>query len=382
MNMDVLVQYFARRNLGDDLFIHILAGAFPDCRLRLVGHPFFHPRGLPENVTLHPVSWSRLAWRCVQRVIGRDSALSHRIGKRNLYRLRSLADRSEAYVNIGGSIFVDQGGAEIPFSGEGEPCLDWVSEVKARDHHFLIGANLGPMRTEDYPRRMYLALRTYTHVCLRDWASYTMVRQLTQAQYAPDLVFMLPQPETVQTQQRTVISVIDMHRVSGDASLADSYEQLMARTADEPLDRGGQVTLCAFCRSQGDLAAARRIAGKMRGKAEILCYNGDPAPVLEAIAAADQVIAGRFHAMILALSWGKAVFPVAYDCKTRHYLEDLRFPGRWAAPADIPRLTPADVLENYDRRVICDCAAHRQHAGNQLRALRTFVDAHKGQTNA
>ena len=376
--MDILVQYYSRRNAGDDLFIDLLARHFTDCRLSLIASPRYRPLGLPEHVRLHPISYSRAAWRIVQRVAGLDSPLSRRIGRRNAFRLQSLADSSEAYVNIGGSIFMESGEEERPFRGDGAPCFDYVSTRRPGGRRFLIGANLGPAFTDEYGRRMCYEVGKYTHACLRDWASYTLVRKLGHAQYAPDVIFLAQQPAPTETDGRAVISVVDIRRHTADEAVAAAYERLLADTVRALRKRNVPVTLCSFCRAQGDERAIHRILALLEDKSGVSThfYRGDLPALLQLFSNAGFVVASRFHAMILGMSFGKPVFPIAYDCKTRHYLDDLAFAGASADLCDLPRLTADDVLSNYDRHILADCAAHKAHAANQFRALRDFVDAH------
>ena len=111
-----------------------------------------------------------------------------------------------------------------------------------------------------------------------------------------------------------------------------------------------------------------------RSGVSVCCYDGNIPKLLSLLSDATYIIASRFHAMILALSFGKPVFPISYNCKSRHYLEDLDFRGKFASLSDLPETTVEDVLYNYDHRIITDCSLHKQHAQNQFRALREFLD--------
>lgn len=52
--------------------------------------------------------------------------------------------------------------------------------------------------------------------------------------------------------------------------------------------------------------------------------------ILEELAHSEYVIASRFHALILGIAAGKAVFPIIYSDKTISILYDIGFQGNWA----------------------------------------------------
>ena len=103
-------------------------------------------------------------------------------------------------------------------------------------------------------------------------------------------------------------------------------------------------------------------------------YRGDMQPILELFAKASFVVASRFHSLIFALSFGKPVFPIVYNCKTAHYLQDLQFSGNYSDLKSLPKTSCTDVLYNFEKNIVTDCQEHKQYAENQFLALREYLE--------
>lgn len=374
----ILVKFYSARNFGDDLFIDILMERFGDCRIDLLSSMKYNPRPHQPHTRVHPYSHvDEPLWCLCARVNRRTKA-----GKllEILPRLcqKGLILSHDAYVRIGGSIFMDEGQPEeeIGFSAGIPPVFDYTSRPRSSGNTFLIGANLGPVYSDSYWNTTRDAFLSFRHVCVRDYASYQAMRDLPHVQYAPDVVFLARQPEPADRGENVVISVVDISRHTTDAAVRDAYFGLLRDTIGALASRNIPVTLVSFCKAEGDEDAIDHLMSLLpdRSGVSVCCYDGNIPKLLSLLSDATYIIASRFHAMILALSFGKPVFPISYNCKSRHYLEDLDFRGKFASLSDLPETTVEDVLYNYDHRIITDCSLHKQHAQNQFRALREFLD--------
>ena len=174
-------------------------------------------------------------------------------------------------------------------------------------------------------------LRNYNHVCLRDYSSYCMVKELPHVQYAPDILFLTSRPE-VDCGERIVISVIDIRRYTLDGSIISSYYTLLQEAIQYFRGKNIPVTLVSFCERDGDEEAIAVLLTRIKDKDDIsTCfYRGDIQEILRIFAGASYVIGSRFHSVILGILYGKPVFPVSYNCKIENYLADLQFQGKYA----------------------------------------------------
>ena len=373
----ITVYFYSCANLGDDLFVKTLAEQFPDCRIRLITNPKCVPQDLGKHVSIHIHSLFNLVFVKLQSMFGEHSKVGRLARRCNDWCFRMAARWSDAYVHIGGSVFMEhvRGVAPMDFSTGEQPEFAIESRISG-GNAFMIGGNLGPAYSEQYWQDVRERLKKYSHVCLRDWASYSKVRDLSHVQYAPDVLFLVPQPRVEESGEKVVISLVDMERHTDDETVIQAYYRLMADAVKAFSDRTIPVTLVSFCEWEGDPKAIARVRERLPEGVSVstLYYRTDREQVLEEISGASFVIGSRFHSTILGISYGKPVFPVAYNCKTKHYLRDLGFAGKYADLENMTSVTVEDILFNYDNRIITDCAAHKLHARNQFWALRSFLN--------
>ena len=378
--------FYSCANLGDDLFIKVFAEHFYDCKIRLIANPRCVPSHLADNIKLHPHSFTNLLFGKMQSVFGETSGLGKLAKRCNDLCFRLAARMSDAYVYVGGSVFMEhaKGIPEIEFSAAERPDFNVESALQECGNSFVIGANLGPVYSDTYWQEIRDVLGGYTHVCLRDWASYSRVQDLSHVQYAPDVLFLVPEPQVFPKTENVVISVVDMSRHTVDEAVISAYDRLLADAVMAFSERKIPVTMVSFCEWEGDAKAIEKILRMVPEGIEVsrLCYREDMQQILDAIAGATYVIGSRFHSMILGISFGKPVYPIAYNCKTEHYLQDLNFSGRYANLSNLQSVTVEDVLYNYDNQIITDCTEHKKHAKNQFRTLRQFLQLKDGETVA
>lgn len=376
----IVLDFYSCYNLGDDLFVEAFAEYFSDCDIRLLANPKCIPKGLPDNVRVHPYSYLGLLLRkltdvCASRGREKLARSMERMPGRCLNRIGA---RCDAFVKIGGSIFMQHapGCREIDFSTAEKPDFSLRRSTGGRGNRFIIGANLGPVYSEDYWEQMAKKFQEYRHVCLRDYASYRKMRAAPNVQYAPDVLFLVPKPYPGTCEENVAISVMDVSRNTEDAAVIRAYYDLLERAIAYFLDREVPVTLMSFCQWQGDEQAVQELLNRFPEEKRLsaCCYRGSARRILRVLSGASFVIGTRFHSTILGISFGKPVFPIVYNSKTAHYLADLSFPGKSAALEELPSVTLDDVLYNYRNQIVADCADHHRYAVNQFRVLEEYLE--------
>lgn len=373
----VVLSYYSRRNLGDDLFVKIFTEYFNDCTIYLITNPCYVPKGLGKNVKVHPFSFLYTFVGKMMSLIGYENRLSSIIQHFLECCYSRIEEKSDAVVEIGGSIFMDkERGVPLDFGMKRKPDYSINSSLQNFGKRFVIGANLGPAYSEEYWDWIKTLFKKYNHVCLRDYSSYYMVKELPYVQYAPDVIFLTKYPVTCGNEENVVISLIDVCQYTTNKDIVSAYYNLLKEVVLYFANKEIKVILTSFCKREGDEIGIQTLINKIPSNNYITtcCYKGDINEMLELFASASFVIASRFHSLILGVLFGKPVFPIAYNCKTENYLYDLEFCGNYAKLNDIGSLKLDDVLFNYKNRIITECSNHKKYAVNQFWGLRKYLE--------
>lgn len=373
----IFVSYYSRQNFGDDLFVKLFSNYFSENRITLLCNPLYVPHQLGRNVHVSPWSWPIA-------IIGKLQSKRF-LGKYGAHFLQLLYKRFVAWskkdfdacITIGGSLFPDDKPSEkyeaLPFDVP-KDCLrsySFNSRVNTEWNEFIIGANLGPVYKKDYFERMKTCFSGYAHVCLRDYASYYPFRDDPHVQYAPDVGF-LHRPSCTATHSDTaIISIMDVSHHTNDPSIVQTYDAFIASVAAKYAAKGQNVVLLSLCNREGDEAAAQRILKLIpdNNRIQTYAYHGDISAVFHLYERATVVIATRFHSMIMGFVYNKPVFPIVYNCKMEHYLQDLTFDSSYATLETLKNFSADDV----ETCVICECNNHKKYAHNQFEALKRYL---------
>ena len=324
----VFLYAYDRQNLGDDLFVHTIAGRYPEAQFYM-----WSDRKNRETFAGLPNL----------KVVDRDSAFArmlHRLRPSLVSRYKAwLEKRCDAVVYIGGSIFM-----EYP---NWEQIASWWEYAAKNRPFYVLGANFGPWHTEAYREKMAEIFAQCRDVCFRDRYSHSLFWNVPAVRCAPDILFSHPMPKLPVKEKQVFVSVIncagrdESHNLGG---CDGRYVANMAKLLRALLEDGRTLVLASFCKEEGDEEGIARILSAMDCKGDsrirVLRYDGTNAAALTAaLAESEAVIATRFHAAVLAMAAGRPVIPIVYSDKTLHMLEDLDFGGtvydlRWDLPWD------------------------------------------------
>lgn len=301
MKETIFLQYYSRLNFGDDLFVRIFAEQFSDYRICLLGNPVYLPKNMSLNVRVSPFSWATVAIGVIQARIKRQF-LKQKLQRLYDWCVSHAKKGAVASVVIGGSIFMDakNGRKEIRFDVDETIERDFsrCSDVLAGHTDFVIGANLGPAYSEEYFTTMAQRVKSYGHICFRDYASYYRLKECPNVQYAPDVVFAMEPIRQASEYKKVVISVIDPAKHTKDSKIIESYYTLLAHAISQLCESGHRIVLVSFCKREGDEFAIENLCKRCQEseQVEVYCYAGDLDGMIECFATASFVIASRFHA--------------------------------------------------------------------------------------
>lgn len=356
----VLVRFYDRTNLGDDLLVYLFAHRYENQFTVLLREPCKVLDDL-KNVRVKRSNPSRrsLATKVKAR-LGGQRPDPHA----NLTRAAKDAD---LLVYIGGSIFIEHPGKLDAWRRERE-------HYRALDiPYMIVDANFGPYLSPEFPGIVRDILSGADDVCFRDAYSRDMFGALPNVRKAADVGFLAQPPERLPREQADlVISVMDTtDRL--DQRSADAYEEAMADLAKRAIESGSRVCLMSFCSYQGDDRAAARILQRLpqpvSGGAFTHEYKGDLEEALSVLAGCRTVIGARFHAVVLGLAFGKAVLPIAYSKKTTDMLSDIGYGGHIIDLTD-----PAHSWDGADDRAWTMPARDRERLRRSAAEQFTLLD--------
>lgn len=310
------------KNLGDDLMIEILLKRYPDFMF------------YSDDSTLSNQFIKFSNFRNRHFYYKKYSKLNKIVNLVTLYKKEGvffdkLFDRLDkkciCSVYIGGSLYMQYSEKK-----------SWVEDKIRQEEKklcasplYIIGANFGPIKTEEY----LAAYKEYFLQCggisFRDKASYSLFSKLPNIQYAPDVVFNLKNSEKENLKNNKVlISVINVRDKKEICKYADDYERFIILICRQCLLLSKIPVLVSFCEVEGDETAIQVISDKLndeyKQKVEDLLYNGENIDViLHEFQKAEMIIATRFHAMVLAILYGKNFWAISYNEKVKNVLEDI-----------------------------------------------------------
>lgn len=280
-----------------------------------------------------------------------------------------MEKRCDAIVYIGGSIFIEYDNWQQSF-------VWWDYEALNRKF-YILGANFGPYKTEEYRNKLASILNNVEDICFRDKYSYNLFSNIKKVRYAPDILFNY-QYKTTETKKQIFISVIDcLGRDSGLDKLCDkeeNYINLLLKYIGIYVNKGYTVVLSSFCKIENDEKTINKILDRIDSNVErsvkIVNYNGENTDdVVSAMAESKFVIASRFHGTVLGFALDKPVLPIVYSDKTINILKDLSFKGRYIDIRKINSESYVELDNNYDFQRIADIQQIRKDSEKHFEKL-------------
>ncbi len=316
-DMNYYVDAYLAANLGDDLFVKILAEEFPNILFTMNYYG----------------EYSKETFVGQKNILFPKYSLSYRVLNRmHIYDYINDAERIskeyDGFILLGGSIFREE-------SFWGQVYHQRYSIIKAfREKNkpvFIIGSNFGPVLTQLFIDRYRDLFSQCTDVCFRDSYSYGLFSDLPNVRFERDVIFQYRFPKIQKKRDLIGFSIIDPSHVPSIKQKRELYLSLICNAIKEYIDKSFQCRIFAFCAAEGDEKIAYEIkymlSEKERKKLEIEVYHGCIESSVQAIGECSVLVASRFHANVLGLLAGQAVIPLVYSDKTMNMLNDSLFPG-------------------------------------------------------
>lgn len=352
----VFLEMYLRKNLGDDLFLQIIASRYPQI--------IFDVATKNDNISglnLPNVHGLGVTGRVLNRF------------KNKIYKTKLDANKKHlAKIILGGSMFIEQRKTKKRLVDE----LN-TRYLKKGIPLFVLGANFGPYRNQFYFDEYKKVFSRAKDVCFREKYSGKLFEDLKNVRVAPDIVFGLntEKYEKIPRERKVVISVINLETRNGLKEKLVEYENAILNIADHYEEKGYEIVLMSFCKGEGDEVAIERILEKTKGKKiRPYYYRGNIDEALTEIASSEIIVGTRFHSVILGLVFNKKILPIIYSNKTNNMLDDLGFNGKVLEIKNIEKLSKIEDYVSEDINI----DKQRKQSEEHFRELDKFIQEKMG----
>lgn len=339
----VFLYAYDKVNFGDDLFIRTIVNRYPNIQF------FLWSDKLNQSVFK---DYKNL------KVIDKESKFNYFLKKiRPSLSARyqeEIKKKCDAIIYIGGSIFM-----EYP---SWKNIANWWKYQNNHYKFYVLGANFGPYKTEEYKDTMNNIFKDLEDICFRDKYSYKLFDTVKTVRYAPDILFSYPMLKVKNKKKQIFISVIncDCKEDGKFKQYTEKYEKIIVTIINNFLKDGYKIKLVSFCKMEGDEKTAYSIKKAFINHAQykdidILNYCGENyKDIIKELARSEYVIATRFHAIILSLVAGQKVFPIIYSNKSKNMLSDIGFSGEYLDLSELDRFKMEQIYYNLKEEIKID----------------------------
>jgi len=344
------IRAFVKGNLGDDLFIYTLCQRYPDTKFYICGEKQYRALFLPlKNLTYVAddsflIKWFFRGLNCVPilfNMIGKKK----RIAKLSCFNFISRFSRYN--ILISGSLFMEIGDETFK-----ENSFTRQEKRYYRRRPYVLGCNFGPYHSEAY-RQFYEGMfKKASQVSFRDQYSCGLFSG-DNIYYAPDILFGLEQEAVLLPVYKDyiLISVLNPGKDSLDNFdyRKSDYFRKLEEFIQYAINKKEKIVLLGFCNFQRDDMFIHDLVQKIGINSEThdiitVCYPDITyKEALGYFTNAKAVIATRYHAMIIGWVFGRRVFPISYNEKMRHVIEELT-PGMLYAETDTVNAINNDII--------------------------------------
>jgi len=342
----ILVEFYGMHNVGDDLFIKVLAERYPEYKFKvIIRRKFSIPFEKYKNVEVLESPELNLIEKITDKLVSKLGFKEWERKNKKIQMWKKFWDlsikNSDAYLNVGGSIFIESKSFSVQ-----QYLYDYKIKLFRDKPKFIIGSNFGPYSSDEFKDKFKLIFDEFTDVSFRDEYSKSLFDENINVRFNPDVIFSMDLPYVHKSLKTIGISLIDVSQRDMLKKYAVSYDEFLIKLIKSALIKGRDITLFSFCEGEGDLKYANEIMGKLsdneRCNVNIVSYTGDLDSFIVEFQKMETMFATRFHAIVLSLIANVNTYPISYSKKTLDMLDGINYKGEII---DICNLS--DVNINY-----------------------------------
>ncbi len=333
--MKVFVDVYMAKNLGDDLFIDILSKKFPNTNFTLN----YYGKGYDDFLSRYN-NLKRSNYPVVYKVLNRLGIYDY------INDAKRISRQFDVLVFLGGSVFREESYWKDVYAQR----MKLVQEFRKQSKPvFILGANFGPYKTEEFYSNYYSLFSQCNDVCFRESYSKELFKDLECVRSSADIIFQTKIPTTTNKRKNIAYSIIDPSHKEGLADYRDEYIKAVVGSIKNVIDLGYTCTLMSFCKNEGDLKTCEEIFKSipinLKSYVKILDYQGDIEPILKEISESQLIIASRFHANILGVVAQTNILPLIYSDKTLNVLKDIGFKDKILRIEECKEINNKEMIE-------------------------------------
>lgn len=372
---NILVTAYTSFNVGDDLFLKILFERYPDHQFILFTSETRYISHLKQykNVKVDYFSkYENHFFRIAKKTFSAQCKLLAFIYK--ILIKRKYGNKCDAYLEIGGSIFI-QKNKKLSFK---EYKNKYIVSIFKHKPLFIIGANWGPYKTQEFKDFYTNWFNNFTDICFRDKTSYNLFSKLPNVRNECDIVFQLNLPKEQKERESIGFSVINLTERNDLSKYEPIYIKTISSLISTSLFRGKSVYLISFCRSEGDELMIEKIKSCLsnydKSRISTLLYKGDLESFLIEYTRIESIVATRFHAMILSLISKQKLFPLIYSQKMFNVIQDIQFKGYYCQIKELSQNSSDDIFNQIEENKVFLLNNEKKSAEKQFLNLDKFLN--------
>lgn len=355
--MQVKVKGYFQGNLGDDLFLELLCERYSEHQFIVCGWK------RNKEVYSHIKNVKFIA---MDGILSRIEAFLYR----RFIQIIKLCNKAKSPIEYLTEEYIEQKwenkcDCNVLITGSGfcndKDEFDTLPEkyIKEQEYYkkspYVIGCNFGPFYYDEYYDMYKILFRSTSDLCFRDKYSANLFSSIPQSRCEADIVLAYPIERIETDNSRTdkeymLISVANLKKDRDIASFYyDDYISFIRRVIQWNTSHNRRTVLVGFSEEQYDGDTIRSVLSGINHSENVnvaLYPRESSIEILQLFSNASDVLATRYHAMILGILFKKRIYSINYNEKVGHVIDDFE-PNVPRINLDDLRTITGDKLANY-----------------------------------